>query len=561
MIAVLLAVFGTYRISPIDVPEHLAVGRWIWEQGQPMTTNTLSWSYPDYPNVQQYPLYQITIHLLLETFGFASLSIFCAVTWVVATATWVGWAGGPARAASLPVVWLLAVVGVQRHLVPRPEVATLLGLGVLLLLFDRWRADPTRRLPLPGMVVTLWLMVNSHQMYILGAGLIAGFAIHVALSKRLHGTGWLDTSDADLPLPPLLVTLAAAVGAMALGPIGLRAWIAPWELVTTVLSFGGDGEGAARSAELEPIWTDPLGGPITAMLLVAVGVAGWRSRGRWSVLDLGVLAMGFGLVALALRGIPFFAVAAAAVITRWEAKAPDRLVPEDSIVHAAGALSALLIAGSILYGQLRPQEYVYLHRQQGLGRSVGDWGDHVASFLREHPPPGEMMNIGWVAANYLNYGVFPVRRVFVDGRWEAYPKEFLLRTIAGESDQDVLDGLIAEWNPGFVVAEMRDPNQQQRVATLMERGWTLVFVDSIAVVVVPPGPATAAYRAAWGSTCAEADLPDWLPDHRILYAQQQIRFASFLDRCGEAVRAEKLFAEAEAHADHPAVARDLDKLR
>ncbi|MEO0603653.1 MAG: hypothetical protein AAF211_19605, partial [Myxococcota bacterium] len=145
MLAVLLIVFGTFRISPIDVPEHLAVGRWILEHGRPMTENVLSWSYPDFPNAQQYPLYQIAIVLLKDGLGFWSLSVFCAVTWFAAVATWAHWAGGVERLAKAPILWFLAVVGVQRHLVARPEVATVLGLAVLLVLFERWRDRPAGR--------------------------------------------------------------------------------------------------------------------------------------------------------------------------------------------------------------------------------------------------------------------------------------------------------------------------------------------------------------------------------------------------------------------------------
>ncbi|MEO0601902.1 MAG: hypothetical protein AAF211_10730, partial [Myxococcota bacterium] len=291
----------------------------------------------------------------------------------------------------------------------------------------------------------------------------------------------------------------------------------------------------------------------------AVALSAYRSRGRWSVLELGVLAMGLGLVGMALRGIPFFALAAASVITRWDAKAPEPLFDRDSLVPGTSALTVIVVASAIVFGQLGPREHVYLKRQQGLGQSVGDWGEDHAAFLREHPPPGEMLNIGWVGANYLNYGVYPVKRVFVDGRWEAYPKEFLTRTIAGERDQAVLDGLIEEYDPGFVVGEMRDKNQQARVATLVERGWALVYVDSVAVVAVRPGPGSEAYRARWGTTCAEAEIGDWLPEHRILFAQQQIRVAGFLRACGEEARADALFARAAEHAEHPSVAAGLSR--
>ena len=434
---------------------------------------------------------------------------------------------------------------------------TLLGLAVLLLLWERWRTRPSDPSPLAGMAATLWVMVNTHQMWIVGLVLVAGFAVHVGLTRALAGRGWVDESDAELPLRPLLLTFVGGLLAAALSPLGVGAWVAPWALVTTMLALGSDGSVAAESQELEPIWTDPIGGPITALLLLVVVVAGWRARGRWSVLELGVLLMGLGMVGAALRGIPFFALAAAAVAVRWSAKAEEPLVPEGSLVPGLFASLTLFLATVLLVTLSLPREHAALVRQQGVGRSVGEWPEASTAFLRTTPPPGEMMNIGWVAANYLNFEVYPVRRVFVDGRWEAYPKAFLTQTMAAERDQAVLDSLIAEWEPGFVVVEMRDPDQLDRLATLVERGWPLVFVDSILAVAVRPHDGSQAYVGRWAMAPASLDLPDWLPEHPVLHAQQQIRLASLLRRLGESDRAGALWAEASAHGDHPAVARDL----
>lgn len=553
----LLVVFGLFRIDPIDVPEHLAVGRVIWEQGAPMTTNALSWTFPDAPNHQQYPLYQLILYGLESGLGFWSLSVFCCLTWTGAGLAWLQWGGGLAMAQRTSFVWLLGVLGVQRHLVARPEVFTLLGLAVLLLAFEAWR-DTRRPGPLVAMVVTLWVMVNTHQMYVIGLVLVAGFLVHVAATRALRGRGWVDESDADLPLLPLGLTLAAGLGAVALSPLGVRAWTAPLALLSTVQALGTGGS-LVESDELAPVWADPIAGPVAVLLGSVIVVQGVRSRGRWQVLELGVLAMGVGMVALALRGIPFFALAASAVATRWHARAPRW--SGGALVPTAMSSVTFVLAASLGLMLLIPRPHVYLQRQQGIGRSVGEWGDDVVRFLTTAPPPGEMLNIGWVAANYLNYGVYPVKRVFVDGRWEAYPMDFLVDCMQMQRSQAVLDELIEAWQPGFVVAEMRDPDQLDRLAHLAARGWSVVHVDSIAAVAVAPSPApeVQAYVAEHGLALRAAEVPDWLPDHPILHAQQQARVAGLLERLGASAEAAPLWEAARAHRDHPAVADDLER--
>jgi len=562
MVLLLLVVFGLFRIAPIDVPQHLVLGRLMWEQGAPITTNALSWTFPDHPNQQQYPLYQLALYGLQTQLGWWSLSVFCGASWTAAALAWLRWGGGVVAAQGFVFLWFVAVVGVQRHLVARPEVFTLLGLALLLVAFEVWR---TRRGPLPlvAMVVTLWGMVNTHQMYIVGVVLLFGFIVHVAASRALAGRGWVDEADAGLPLGPLVATLGAAWCAVAISPLGVHAWTAPWALVTTIQSLGASSASVAESAELQPIWTDLPGFAATLVLCLVVAVQGWRSRGRWQVIELGVLAMGFGMVAIALRGVPFFALAAAAVATRWGQRARAPWLPADSVVPGAANLATALLAGVLALTMVLPRPHVYLARQQGLGRSVGEWGEAVTGFLRESPPPGEMLNIGWVAANYLTYGVYPTRRVFVDGRWETYPKDFLNDSMLMQREPAVLDRMIATWDPGFVVAEMRLPQQQDQLARLVSKGWRVVYVDSIAAVAVVPSiaPEVTAYLGEHGADPLGGPVPDWLPAHPILHAQQQARVAGLYRRLGARAQADALREAAAAHADHPSVASDLARFR
>ncbi len=549
VVVALLVVFGVFRLEPVDLPSHTAMGRIIWETGAPVTTNLLSWTHPDVVNGNQYPIYQLMLYGLQATFGWGALSVLTAVSWTAAVLLWMRWAGPVPHLVRTTPIWFLAVLGVQRHLVARPEVFTILGLAALLVAFESWRRQP-RTGPLVAMVAILWAMVNLHQLYVIGVVLVAGFVVHVAVTRAVRRRGWLDDTDADLPVAPLVLTWLAGVVAIAISPLGFGAWWAPLSLVATVSELGM--QPGSESAELRPIWTDPIGGPVTAVLLLVVAVQLWRSRGRWQVLELGVLAMGTGLVMLALRGVPFFAVASAAVSTRLALRV-DRPTPE--LARFAADLATVLLAGFLLVTQLLPRPHAFMSRQQGLGRSVGEWGDEICAFLRTHPPPGEMMNVGWGAANFLVWGTYPQHRVFVDGRWEAYPKRFLAQTFAMQYDPDVLDTMIDEWAPGFVVVELREPAQHHQAAHLLEQGWALVYVDSIGAVLVPETAAD--YLGAHRLEPAAIDPPDWLPEHPVLHAQQKIRLGHFLTVVGDVERGRRWFAEGTSH-DHPAVAQSAE---
>lgn len=546
---------GLFRIPPVDVPWHLATARMMVEQGVFPVTNTFSWTWPDYPLYQQYPLFQLSLYGALEGLGWPAVSLLVCATWTGAFALWMRW-GGLVAASRLPLVWLVAAVGLQRHLLARPEMFTLLGLGALLLALDRLRRGSWAAAA--AVVAIQWFLVNSHQMFPLGLALQGLLLVHVLVARHLGPRLGLDDADADAPLAPIVAAIAGSVAALALSPLGLTVYLVPLKTLETVLVQGQQADTGAQAAELAPVWTDPIATAVVAILLPLSALQLWRSRGRWSLFELGLLALGVLMVGVAVRGVHFFALIAAAVITRLRAREPGPpLLPEVSPVHLAASGSAVALA-AILGLSLQQGEPGYLTIQRGLGRTHGEWADHTLAFLDQNPPPGPLLNLGWVAGNPLIWGGHPV---FVDPRWEAYPKPFLGRAIRAMDDPDTLQQLIDEYEPGTIVAEQRLARVQARVGELVASGdWALVHVDTLLVVLVRRQQAGAAdYIAAHEVDPATVEAPDWLPEHRQLHAQQQIRMGRFFREVGEPQRAEPLL-EAARQVDLPLVQAELAEL-
>ncbi len=88
------------------------------------------------------------------------------------------------------------------------EAVADLGLALLLIAWERWRARPDWR-PLAAMVVVQWLMVNTHQLFVVGMVLQLGFVAHLLVTRAVAGRGWVDDTDAALPLGPPVVALGA----------------------------------------------------------------------------------------------------------------------------------------------------------------------------------------------------------------------------------------------------------------------------------------------------------------------------------------------------------------
>ncbi len=542
-----VAVYGAQKLPPIDVPWHLATGRLIVDEGIVPVTNTLSWTFPDHPLPQQYPLYQAAAWMLLERFGWSALSLANQLLWVAATVAWLRWAGTFKAHVMQPLLVLLVCIGVQRHMLVRPEVVTLLGLGVILLLLDRYRAG--RRSALGGVVAAQWIMAVCHQLWVLGIAIQILFVVHLLLAR----TSWIerygfDPDDREVPLGPVVSMFVGSIAVLAISPLGIGVYTAPLAPLLTLRTQGAATTGGAQAEELALVWSDPIATFVVVAGAAAVFAALVRSRGRWSVLDLGVFAIGLALVLVAIRGIPFYAVAVGGLCGRARARTVPWLPPHAPIHPVAGAATVVLAIASMVPGLTAEPRYTSI--QLGYGRSVGDWADGLLAIL-SRIRPGEIMNVGWVAGNPLAFGRFPV---FVDPRFEAYPKPFLARAVVAASDMQALRALAVEHEPDTIVAEMRLPEVQDRVAELTREGWTIMHADALFVVLTPAENLTPPADLAALTPGTDA------PEGSVLRAQEHLRLARLLLLLDRPDAAAPHLTAARSRADDAAVAFQIEQL-
>ncbi len=131
----------------------------------------------------------------------------------------------------------------------------------------------------------------------------------------------------------------------------------------------------------------------------------------------------------------------------------------------------------------------------GLGRSLGWWPNDAIAFIRRHQPAGKVMNLSWYTGNALIFELFPKVEIFVDPRFEAYPRNFLLDAINAPSDPALFDRLAAEHDPGWLVLESRDASTRKLAARLSaEERFTPIYADTVWLILVDPKqkPATRA---------------------------------------------------------------------
>ena len=198
--------FSLIRIDATDTPWHLATAQYAFHEGHWPVRNTFSYTHPEYPLYQQYPLYQTILYLVYMAGGWEGLSLLLCVSWVTIFGLWILWASaGSSRITTMNLAWMLALLGFQQRMILRPDILSILLLVALLLLIDIYRRG---RLWVVAFFVPLqWCMANSHQLFPLGLAVQGAFLLHLMALRILRGKCGVAQSDSALPIWPILLAL------------------------------------------------------------------------------------------------------------------------------------------------------------------------------------------------------------------------------------------------------------------------------------------------------------------------------------------------------------------
>lgn len=545
------------RISMTDTPWHLATARSAFQNGLPgtwITTNTFSYTHPEHPLAQQYPIYQSLLYGVYRFLGFEGLSILNCASWVGTLLLWIYWGGGLRLAGQLHLVWALVMFGLQRRMILRPDMLTMPLFVVLLLLIETYRTkERSRTWAAAGMVFIQFLMANTHQLFVLGIAVQVIFLAHLLAVRAAGGRFGILDEDRGLPLGPMAFAIVGSLLSCLATPLGLKILRVP--MITA---------DSLRSHRWSVAEFAPLAGILYSLTLVVVGAmlaaAGFfLIRRGWQPYELGIWLLGISLATAANRGTAFSVAISGAVFSRSFAR--YLRVNEDGgrghrfqlvsgflgskrIITLALTFSACLIMMN--YRWVQPSYGIESVVQPGIGRSLGQWPDATIDFLKNDLPPGNMINFSWYSGNALIWELYPRAKVFVDPRFESYPREFLLKAIAAERRDDLLDELIAAYRPTWMVGELRLESLHKRAARLLGTGeWKLVFVDPVFFLLVRVAPETREYLERHALKVEQPEPTGFVAAPRGLRDEQCRRVAGFYRTIGQQEKADELLRMAE----------------
>jgi hypothetical protein len=399
LMLVAFAGFACIVPAQADTFYHLRSGQEMWQTGSLIRSEPFSWTHNGRPLANHWWLTQLIFYglhaaggpLLLTLVGGCAAFTALVSSWRLITGS--------------TEVRLLALIGYALTLPEwsvRPQVFSLLMtvIAIRLIISDRSAA----------LLVLLVVWANMHAIVVLG--------IAIAAVPLLDAVLWDRGSFRRAAL-----VAGAAIATPLATPFALDYWPS---LLATVESSRALGLQEYRSAfNLEPLTL------LFWLVTAALGVGIFRQRHELRRFARGTRLLVLASVVLlptavtSVRNIPFFVLAALPALFRLF-PAPARGKRRSASTAAWGMVSAAAFAAA----------FVVVLRWSDGGQQLG-WRPFSAQAIASIKSCDERMYNGLYEGGQLIWFV-PERPVFIDGRVEAYPRDFMLQTRQADVDGDYL---------------------------------------------------------------------------------------------------------------------------
>lgn len=298
---------------------HLAAGRWMVSQRELIRTDVFSWTAAGEPWVRPGLLADVGLYLLHALGGAPLVNVVTAL--VFAGAFVVVW---PLTASLAPfrrlLLMILAILCAVVAAVPRPLVASVLLLAIVVRMLHDDRRRPGRGVWVLPLVMVLW--VNLHGAFVVGLAVILLHAVMSVVESVREGS-WAVRGRARR----LAAVASLSVGAVPLNPFGVPLlWYAPETLRLSVLrDFVHEWR--------QPVPWEPQFFPLFVLLTV-VSIVILRGRAWRSPVHALELVAFAALAATAARHAALLAVVAPAAIGGIRTRGSLRREEDDGRVRS-----------------------------------------------------------------------------------------------------------------------------------------------------------------------------------------------------------------------------------
>jgi|WetSurMetagenome_2_1015567.scaffolds.fasta_scaffold00017_10 hypothetical protein len=408
--ACLAAFFCWFPITDTDIFWHLAAGREIVRTGHFLHSDPFSFTnaLPEWTDIHW--LFQVFMYGLYTLGGLKALVVFKLLA-VAATCVLLCGAVRSRRYAYSSTLVCAFFFYQARYLVcERPILITMLCIAAYIFLFERvGRATNGLLLWLCVPLQLLW--ANSQSLYPLGIFVIGAYWVEDLLSFFWKKGG------APIRTTALLIAGAASC---TITPYGWRAVVLPFKLFADIAPTAHSLYSLNISENVPLLALSGYDAMYRAAVIVAALAAcilfflnGRRVRASHVVLFAGFLFLAYS----AERNVPLFFLVLVPILgcgvmgLELPRQLAEFIAPRKRHISAAAVACGVVILAVPVSRHAAVVSLYPPHRTLSPFR----FPEKIASYLEEHPIPGEMFNdIRY--GGYLIWRLYPKKKVFTDGR-------------------------------------------------------------------------------------------------------------------------------------------------
>lgn len=516
--------FRTDHSFDQDLGRHLKLGEIIWQTKSVPLTNLFSYTYPDFPFINNHWLFEVLVYLGQQTIGLQAILVLKILT--VLLAVWLVLETIPKKQYLLLPVAFIFLHTLRERPELRPEILSFLFTGLTVYILERFEKTKSRIIFLLPITQLIW--VNSHIYFIVGIFIQAIYLLHLSYQYlRFH------LEDRKLKLLGIIFTLSVAVSLV--NPSGLKGLLNPFLYSS---NYGYTIVENQTMFLLESLnFRDPnfLFVKIASMIiLLSVVVA--LAKKRLEVKNLGLAGLGLTLALMNVRSFPYLIfIALPAVLKNL---GTTRFTLSHKLFTAVTV--PLLLYESFLY--LNGDYYKYTNSDNFPKLEFKESGKYALDFVLKNNLPQPIFN-NFDIGSYITYRGWPKYRVFVDGRPGEYPKEFFQSVyIPVQSDPQKFKELDQKigfktiifshtdqtpWGKAFLASIVKDSN------------WKTVYLDDFMIILVKNSVLALRDQVLQTRDLSKLDPVDYQFDSYLAY----LRMSLLLAQTGNLESAQK-FAKA-----------------
>jgi hypothetical protein len=465
-----------------DLGFHLTLGRYILDNRQIPLQDVFSHSMTGEPVMQHEWLTTVILATLKQFFGFEGIIIFSGL--VIASAFLIVYWHARSKGNSLIalLVCLLTISASRLHWLTRPHIVTFLFLAVWIFMLDHLRQRNHHIWWLFPLLMLLW--TNLHGAFIVG--FITWFIYGIGIAWDVIWKRFPIDTNPSMHFWRNYILLGVTSWCMSLiNPSGIGLW-------SKVISHVGNKYLADLTIEFQSPnfhWSSTWPFLILIALLIfilAFGKKKYRSEYIFNTIAWLMLSL-YGA-----RNIPLFAIITAPLLMQGlenlfkNTKKRFKILHKITIVFTRfhkvdrqlkgyfwPVLSFLfVILGFVLGFRFYPEGSEYTFDPDKFPVDAVNW-------LDENQIKGEMFNF-YTWGGYLQYRLWPDKRVFIDGKADFYGEDLVRKYNKVMNIEDGWEKVLEEYDISWVIL----PAEKPAVSIIQcKLGWEKIYEDDTTIIL------------------------------------------------------------------------------